>query len=117
MADTIIKYKDQLASFGKTLAKGIFSSFSGIIQIMVSLIIAGIFLAIGTAGESIRKFFRKVAGAKGDELADVTLMTVSSVVKGVLGLPLFWPCFTPFCLSLPVFLMPEYGPCSYLCCV
>jgi len=85
---TIIKYKDQLATFGKTIAKGMLSSFSGIIQIMASLIIAGIFLAIGGAGEYIRKFFRKVAGTKGDELADVTLMTVASVVKGVLGVAL-----------------------------
>jgi predicted PurR-regulated permease PerM len=85
LEDTILKYKDQLVGFGKTIAKGILSSFSGIIQIMVSLIIAGIFLAIGGAGDYIRKFFRKLAGARGDDLADVTLMTVASVVKGVLG--------------------------------
>lgn len=55
---------------------------------MVSLIIAGILLTVGGAGESVRKFFRKVAGAKGDEFADVTVKTVGNVVKGVMGVAL-----------------------------
>lgn len=40
---------------------------------------------IGGAGEAIRKFFRKVAGNKGDEFADLTLKTVGNVVKGIIG--------------------------------
>ena len=60
----------------------------GIIQILVSLCIAMIMLAIGGTGEEIRKFFRKLAGERGDELADMTLKTVGSVVKGIIGVAL-----------------------------
>lgn len=85
LEQTIMKYKSQLTDFGSKLAKGILSAGGGIIQIMVALIIAGILLVIGSAGEGIRKFFRKLAGKRGDEFADITKMTVGNVVKGVLG--------------------------------
>ncbi len=85
---TLVKYKDQLAGFGKSIAKGVFSSVSGVIQIMAALIIAGILLAIGGTGDSIRKFFRKLAGDRGDDFADVALSTVGSVVKGIMGVAL-----------------------------
>jgi predicted PurR-regulated permease PerM len=88
LEQTVVKYKDQLTGLGAKLAKGIFSAASGVIQIMAALIIAGILLAIGGTGESIRKFFRKVARGRGDEFADVTMKTIGNVVKGVLGVAL-----------------------------
>lgn len=84
----IIKHKDQLYDIGSKLAKGILGAASGVIQIMAALVIAGILLVFGGTGESIRKFFRKVAGDRGDEFADMTLKTVSNVVKGILGVAL-----------------------------
>ena len=88
LEQTIVKHKDQLTESGKKLAKGILGATSGVIQILVALIIAGILLFIGGTGESIRKFFRKVAGERGDEFADITLKTVGSVVKGIIGVAL-----------------------------
>jgi predicted PurR-regulated permease PerM len=74
---------------GSKLAKGILSTASGILQIMISLVIAGILLNVGGAGEGFRKFFRKIAGNRGDEFADMTMKTVGNVVKGVIGVALF----------------------------
>jgi predicted PurR-regulated permease PerM len=88
LEQTLVKYKDQLTTVGGKLAKGILGAAGSIIQIMAALIIAGILLTIGGIGESIRKFFRKVAGDKGDEFADVTMKTVGNVVKGILGVAL-----------------------------
>ncbi len=85
---TILKYRDQLGETGKTIAKGVLSSISAVLQIMVSLLIAGFLLAVPGVGESIRKFFRKLAGEKGDEFADITIKTVGSVVKGIMGVAL-----------------------------
>jgi len=85
LEQTILKYKDQIFETGTNLAKGIFSAAGALIQIMVSLIIAGILLVFGEAGEGIRKFFRKLAGDRGDEFADMTVKTVGSVVKGIIG--------------------------------
>jgi len=88
LEQTIVKHKEQLTETATKLLKGILSAASAVIQILVALIIAGIILVIGGAGESIRKFFRKVAGDRGDEFADITLKTVSSVVKGIIGVAL-----------------------------
>ena len=88
LEQTIVKHKDQLTETATKLAKGILGAASAVIQILVALIIAGIILVIGGAGESIRKFFRKVAGGRGDEFADITLKTVGSVVKGIIGVAL-----------------------------
>jgi len=85
---TVMKYQDQLTAFGKSLAKGVLSSVGAIGQFVIAFIIAGILLVIPGTGENIRMFFRKVAGERGDEYADITLKTVSSVVKGVLGVAL-----------------------------
>jgi predicted PurR-regulated permease PerM len=84
----IIKHKDQLYGIGSKLARGILSAAGSVIQIMAALVIAGILLVFGGTGESIRKFFRKVAGDRGDEFADMTVKTVSNVVKGILGVAL-----------------------------
>ena len=81
----ILKYKDQLYEIGSTVAKGIFSAAGGVVQIMISLFIAGVLLAIGGTGESLRNFFRKVGGNRGEEFSDLIMKTVASVVKGILG--------------------------------
>jgi predicted PurR-regulated permease PerM len=84
----LLKHKDQIIDVGRNIGKGILGAVGGVVQIMVSLCIAVIMLAIGGTGEEIRKFFRKLAGERGDELADMTLKTVASVVKGVIGVAL-----------------------------
>ncbi|MCX6248343.1 MAG: AI-2E family transporter [Bacteroidetes bacterium] len=81
----IVKHKDQLIDIGKKVGSGILSAASGVVQIMLSLFIAGVLLSIGGTGENIRKFFRKVSGDRGDDFADLILKTVGSVVKGILG--------------------------------
>lgn len=88
LKQTIIQYKEQLIDVLKRVGQGIFGALGGVFQIMISLIIAGILLAFGATGESIRKFYRKLIGERGDEFADITLQTVSSVVKGILGVAL-----------------------------
>jgi predicted PurR-regulated permease PerM len=88
LEETIIKYKDQLAGLGAKVAKGILSTAGGILQMMISLVIAGFLLNVKGLGESIRKFYRKVAGNRGDEFADVTYKTIGKVVKGVMGVAL-----------------------------
>jgi predicted PurR-regulated permease PerM len=88
LEQTVMKYKDQIFEAVSKLAKGILSAGGAVIQIMVSLIIAGILLVFGEAGEGIRKLFRKVAGDRGDEFADITVKTVGNVVKGIIGVAL-----------------------------
>jgi len=84
----IIKYKEQLAGFGKKIGGGLMSATSGMIQMVAAIIISGILLVISGTGEAIRKFFRKVAGKNGDHFADIAKVTIGNVVKGVLGVAL-----------------------------
>jgi predicted PurR-regulated permease PerM len=88
LKQVIIQYKDQLIDVGRKIASGILGAVGGVVQIIASLIIAGILLVVGGVGDSIRKFFRKLAGSKGDEFAEITLKTIGNVVKGVLGVAL-----------------------------
>ncbi len=88
LEETIVKYQEQLTNIGKTIVKGLLGSVSAVIQIVIAFIIAGILLVIPGVGESIRKFFRKLAGDRGDEFADTTVKTVGSVVKGIIGVAL-----------------------------
>lgn len=81
----ILKYQDQLLVYGRKAASGILSAAGSLIQIMLSLLIAGVLLTVGGAKENLLKFFRKVGGEKGDEFAELTIKTIGSVVKGVLG--------------------------------
>jgi predicted PurR-regulated permease PerM len=88
IGELLIKYKDQLIDVGSKIGKGILSAAGGVAQIMISLCIAVVGLAFGGTGEEIRKFFRKLAGERGDEFADMTVQTVASVVKGIIGVAL-----------------------------
>lgn len=81
----ILKYKEQLTDVASGLAKNILSATGSVFQIMAALIIAGALLVFKGAGEGVRKFFRKLAGKKGDEFADIAATTVGNVVRGVLG--------------------------------
>jgi predicted PurR-regulated permease PerM len=82
---SVFKYKDQILDFGRNIAKGILSAAGGLVQIIISLFIAGFLLVKDGAGEAIRKFFRKLGGDRGDQFADLTIRTIGSVVKGVIG--------------------------------
>jgi len=83
--ETLIKYQDQLTALGSKLIKGIFGAVSGILQISISFIIASILLVYGKVDESLRKFFKKIAGNLGDDFTNITINTVGNVVKGVIG--------------------------------
>jgi len=88
LQNIILKYQDQLIEVGAKVGKEILGAVGAVVQILISLFIAGILLMFGGAGEESRKFFRKLAGDRGDEFADMTIKTVASVVKGVIGVAL-----------------------------
>jgi predicted PurR-regulated permease PerM len=81
----ILSYQDQIKEYGGKFVSSILSIVSGSVQMIVSIIIAGVLLVVKGANESVRKFFKKLVGDKGDEYADVAYKTIGNVVKGVLG--------------------------------
>ncbi|MGB5395412.1 MAG: AI-2E family transporter [Lutimonas sp.] len=85
LAQTILENKTQISAFLSKIFKGVLGAASGTLQIMLALIIAGILLVVKGIGESVRKFFVKLAGDQGQDFADTTMKIVSNVVKGVIG--------------------------------
>ncbi len=81
----IIKYKDKILDFAGKLAAGILDAANGVVQMILSVIIAGVILAVSGAGISVRSFLKKAAGERGEEFADIIIKTVRSVANGVIG--------------------------------
>lgn len=81
----LLKYKDQVAGVVGSLFEGVLSIGGSILQFIFSIIIAGVLLATKGTDQAARQFFNKLVGAKGDEFADATEITVRNVTKGVIG--------------------------------
>jgi len=79
------KHQNKFREVTAAIVKGILGAIGGVLQMAISLIFAGVLLAIEGPGEGVRKFFRKVGGDRGDEFVDLTVKTITSVVKGILG--------------------------------
>lgn len=85
----IAQFAPQFKSVGGTLLTAAGSGVSSVLQFIVSLIIAGIFLA-NTEGsvKASHSVARRIIGDKGPEWAELSAATIRSVVQGVLGIAL-----------------------------
>ena len=80
------KYYDQLTSFGSWLLGVVVDAGMGILQLILSIILAGILLVSSDAGARTGKnFFRQLAGEQGEEFGEVAAITIRNVAKGILG--------------------------------
>jgi predicted PurR-regulated permease PerM len=78
-------YDKQIANLGKWLMSTVLGIGVGILQFILSIIIAGVLLATKGTGDFTRKMFRKLVGKRGDEFAGLCDKTVKNVTKGILG--------------------------------
>jgi len=87
LEDTLIKLKPQVSVLAGKIASALGSAFMGILQFVVSLIIAAVFL---TKSEmSVQAYYaisRRLVGEKGVEWANLSALTIRSVVQGVVGI-------------------------------
>lgn len=76
----------QLKGFGGWLLKLAASAGMGMIMFLMSVVIAGVLLAYSAGSNRIvHGIARRLAGGRGDELADLAEATIRSVARGVLG--------------------------------
>ena len=85
---TLNTYSDQLKSIGQTLFSIAGGAILGALAFIVSILIAG---ALITHAESGHKAARAIAGSlmgdeSGDKMTELSILTIRSVVKGVLGI-------------------------------
>ncbi|MFT7670830.1 MAG: putative PurR-regulated permease PerM [Planctomycetota bacterium] len=86
LESTANQFQPQLESFGKWLLKFIASSAGGVIQFLLSILVAGAFLVNAQAGYKLScSLAALVTGSHGKSLTDLSILTIRSVTKGVLG--------------------------------
>ena len=83
---TLNKFSDQLRTLGRQVISAAGSMAIGILQFVVSIIIAGVFLVSAEGGHrTALKFTSSLVGDRGEALTDLAVATIRSVAKGVLG--------------------------------
>lgn len=85
LEQTLVQHKETVMEYGGKMIKGLMGIGGAVLQMVISLIIAAVLIVTPGVTEALRKFFRKAAGDKGDEFAEITYRTVGNVVKGILG--------------------------------
>jgi len=84
---TVNEYEPQLRALGQKVVGMVTGSVVGVLQFVFSMIIAGALLTQARGGhEATLKIARSLAGNEnGDKLTNMSILTIRSVVKGVLG--------------------------------
>ena len=86
LQETIVKYSDEIKIYGSFLLLGLAGVGKGIATFVASIIIAGVLLIYAdSSSEVTHKIFRKLVGKNGDNFADISVLTIRNVVKGILG--------------------------------
>ncbi len=87
LEDTLNKHADQLQSVGATAISVAGSTIATVFQFMFATIIAVVLLGSSESGyRATKNIAAKLLGREdGDRLTDLTILTIRSVVKGVLG--------------------------------
>jgi predicted PurR-regulated permease PerM len=79
------EYQSQLVSVAKTVLQGVLGTGLGILQILLSVIIAGVFLATKGIEAASHKIANRMIEKQGEAFVELTTSTIRNVVKGVLG--------------------------------
>ena len=86
LEDAIHEFKPQIITAGTWLLNSVVGTGLGFLQFIVSIIIAGVLLNFAKGGgEVTHGLFKRLAGDKGKELADMTEKTIRNVTRGILG--------------------------------
>lgn len=86
----IATYHDQLVDFGRKLMSMAAGAGLGILQFVVSILIAIAFLAQAeSASLATRRLVKKLAGEQSEQYVNLSVATIRSVANGLLGIALF----------------------------
>ncbi len=85
MQQGIIKYQEQIKDVTSRLMGSVVTSGMAYLQLILSVIIAGILFVTPGGKILLMKLLRKVAGNEADEIMTISVSTVFQVVKGILG--------------------------------
>lgn len=81
----IVSHKDLILEHTGQFFSSLLNIGGGVLQMIISIIIAGVLLVNTGAADTGRQVMRKLMGERGNRFADMIDQTVLSVVKGVVG--------------------------------
>lgn len=86
--DTLNTYSDELKSLGQTIFGVAGGAILGALQFVISILIAGALIMNAESGHrAARNIASSLMGDEaGDKMTDLSIMTIRSIVKGVLGI-------------------------------
>jgi predicted PurR-regulated permease PerM len=113
LEETINKFSEQLKDLAKTVVKLAGSMAVGVLQFVLSIIIAGVFL-VGAEGSyrMSQTFALSLAGDRGKGLTDLAVETIRSVAKGVLGVAIIQALLSA--IGLVVMGIPAAGVWTFI---
>lgn len=86
LEETLKHFQPQLASLGEGMLRSAGSLVLGILQFVISIIIAGVFLVSARGGyKTALTLSSSLVGQRGEAFTDLIIATIRSVTKGVLG--------------------------------
>ena len=87
LEQTLRHYQPQLREYGGKIASAVGGALGAVLQFVISLIIAAVFLSNSTGSVKIsHAIANRLIGEKGVEWVQLSAMTVRSVVQGILGI-------------------------------
>ena len=86
LQDAVVKYSEQIKEYGAILLIALAGFSKGILSFIVSIIIAGVLLVYADSSVVVtHKIFGKLVGKDSENFAEITVLTIRNVVKGILG--------------------------------
>ena len=95
LEQTLMKYQPQVKEYGGKIASAVASGIGAVLQSIFALILAALFLINSEGGVKVsHAIARRLIGDKGVEWADLSALTVQSVVQGIIGIALIQSIFS-----------------------
>lgn len=79
------EHRDKILAIAKIVLVGIVGTGLSFLQVILSIIIAGVLLATNGTEATAENIFKRMIGNNGKEYLELTSSTIRSVLKGVLG--------------------------------
>ena len=116
LESTLAKFQPQILGFAKWLLKTFIDTAAGLFMFAISIIIAGILMASAkSGGQMAERLIVRLAGDHGEEIAGITVQTIRSVVKGIIGVSIVQALLAA--LGFVVAGIPAAGLWAFLCLV
>lgn len=114
LQSTVVTYREEVTAVVKALLGAVAKTGIGVLQFILSIIIAGVLLVYADeGGNTMKRVFKKIGGDRGEEYAKLSEVTIRNVVKGILGVAVIQTLLAG--IGFAVAGVPAAGLWTFLC--